>query len=121
MTTSIPIRSPTCRTAVEAYAKRLREEGGLPLELQQVQPVSEEDPDGDGIVYIDWCTDALEEREAWDADDEEASDSQPVVSIRTVAQYHRNLLLLGLEETFAAAWLSRLRAPRQGQPGEAKG
>jgi hypothetical protein len=105
---------------MEAYAKRLREDGGLPVELRQAPPAVEEDSDGDGVVCLDWRTETPQQREAWDADDEEASDSEPAVSMRTVAQYHRNLLVLGLEEAFAAAWLARLRARRRGRPGEAK-
>ncbi len=122
MRTSIPLSGPMCRSAVQTYAQRLREAGAIAVELRQdqVEPCEDGDLEGDSVLYADWPTDALAQREAWDDDDEEPADPRPTVSIRTAAQYHRNLLLLGRDEAFAADWLSGLPAPREEAPGEAE-
>ena len=114
MRTTIPIAGPTCLSAVQAYIKRLQEDGGLPVELCEASRC-EEDSDGDRVVCVEWNTDTSPEREAWDADDDEPADSRPTVSTRTAAQYHRNLVLLGTQEPFAAAWLSGQPASRKGR------
>jgi hypothetical protein len=111
MNTCVWAAGPKSLAAIRAYIDCLQQTSGLPVAITRIE---DEDPEApEAVVHMCWHTSEGRNGEEWDGDEEEEP-AHRTMSAYTAAQYHRNLVLLGSQEEFAAAWFASLKTRPSG-------